>query len=285
MQAKSRLYGRRIRGDIGPLNIDPASRLPGRILGPAVSLDGVYQDYDEMSLIKHFTYGSRMVVDERVFHYARAGNALNCGLGAHIGGAQDVAFAVVTVDLLAAGKYTFEVTIAGTDGRLGTGVIAEDELAEGNAIIFPDGMGDTINRRIVHNTAVDPPVVLMTVTVDRPLPVALTPAPHAELIANRYLDVLEGNLDRQMIVGMPPIAATVGQYLWLQTWGLVWITPVLGDWTTIDSSLAMFRGNGSIAAFNEADPAIGIQQIAGTIVAPGFGGGQGAPFVNLMIAP
>ena len=288
MQAKSRLYGRRIRGDIGPIGIDPRTRLPGAILAPAVSLTGADQYYDEWSIVQNFTFGSRMVVDERVFHYARAGNALNCGLGAHIGFTQDVGFAVVTPwTPWAAGQYTLEVIVGATDGRLGTGVIPANELAGGFIIIYPDGMGDTINRKIVANTAqlVAPGGGPMTVTVDRPLPVALTPAPHAELIASPYLDVLEGNLDRQMIVGMPPIAATVGQYLWLQTWGPVWGTPVLGDWTTIDSSLAMFRGNGSIAAFNEGDPAIGIQQIAGTIMTPARGGGQGAPFLNLMIAP
>lgn len=40
MQAKSRLYGRRIRGDIGPIGTDPRTRLPGAILAPAVSLTG-----------------------------------------------------------------------------------------------------------------------------------------------------------------------------------------------------------------------------------------------------
>ncbi|GAJ20191.1 unnamed protein product, partial [marine sediment metagenome] len=30
MQARSRLYGRRIRGDVGPINLDPATSLPGR---------------------------------------------------------------------------------------------------------------------------------------------------------------------------------------------------------------------------------------------------------------
>jgi len=222
-------------------------------------------------------------MDDRVFRYARAGNTLNCGLGAHIGYTQDVGFSAVTVDLAAAGKSTLEVTVSGTDGRLGTGTIAARELEGGFIIIFPDGMGDTINRRIVTNTAVAGGGA-MTVTVDKPLPVALSPAPHAELIASPYLDVLEGNKDRQMIMGMPTRAATVGQYLWLQTWGPCWGTPAAG-WATIDSSLAMFRGNGSIAEFNEADPATGIQQFAGTVMMPGTGGGQGAPFVWLMISP
>ncbi|GAJ16011.1 unnamed protein product, partial [marine sediment metagenome] len=247
---KNLIYARRLMGDIGPLNTDPVRRLMGRVIAPAVSIDGVYQDYEAASDDQHYTIGSRMQVDDRVFHYARAGNTLDCGLGAHIGFTQDVGFAVVTVDVNAIGKYTLEVTVGAADGRLGTGEIPEDELEGGYIIIFPDGMGDTINRRIVGNTAVAAPGGAMTVTLDRPLTAALTPAPHAELIASPYLDVLEGNLDRQMIVGMPPIAATVGQYLWLQTWGPVWGVPDAACGVGIDNSQVVFRGNGSIAEFD-----------------------------------
>jgi len=287
MQARSRLYGRRIKGDIGPINIDPRTRLPGAILAPAVSLTGAEQYYDQASGVQNFTLGSRMVVDERVFHYARAGNELHCSVGAHVGFTQDVAFAVVTpITPMPAGTYTLVVTVANTDGRLGTGAIPEDELAGGNIVIWPDGFQHTINRRIVGNSERAAPGGAMTVTLDRPLPVALTPAPHAELIANRYLDVLFGNYDRYMIVGMPPIAAELGQYLWLQTWGPVWGTPDGLAGVGIDNSMVMFRGNGSIAEFDAAPaPPVGQCQFAGTIITPGRLGGQGAPFFNLMIAP
>ncbi|GAH30955.1 unnamed protein product, partial [marine sediment metagenome] len=48
---------------------------------------------------------------------------------------------------------------------------------------------------------------------------------------------------------------------------------------------AMFRANGTITEFIWNNPAIGQPQIAGTIMTPAAGGGQGAPFVNLMLAP
>jgi len=282
---KQTIFARRLRGDLGPLDTDPVRRLMSRIIAPAVSITGYDQDYEEATDIAHYNIGSRMVVDDRVFHYGRAGNTLDCGLGAHIGFTQDVAFAVVTVDADAAGKYTLEVTVGAGDGRLGTGEIPANELSGGYIIIFPDGMADTINRRIVSHTGVAAPGGAITVTVDRPLPVALTPNPHAELIASPYLDVLEGLLDRRMIVGMPPIAATVGQYLWLQTWGPVWITPTGVDFLTAENSLAMFRANGTITEFIWNNPATGQPQIAGTVMTPAAGGGQGAPFVNLMLAP
>lgn len=244
------------------------------------------QDINEVSTTQYYPLGKRYAMDDRVYRYARAGNTLNCGLGAHIGFTQDVGFCAVTEwTPWTAGKYTLVVTVGEYDGRLGTGAIAANELSGGYIIIFPDGMGDTINRRITANTVVTASGGTMTVTVDKPLTVALTPDPHAELLASPYLDVLEGNKDRQMIMGMPTMAADAEEYLWLQTWGPCWGTPVVGDWATIDSSLAMFRGNGSIAAFNQADPTTGIQQIAGTVMTPAREGGQGAPFVWLQISP
>ncbi|GAJ13793.1 unnamed protein product [marine sediment metagenome] len=182
------------------------------------------QDIHELSDFPRYPIGFRYPktnpLDLRSWRYGRAGNALSCQFGAHLGFAQDVgkpgASAAVTVDLLAAGKYTLEITVSDTDGRLGNGNIAKDELAGGYILIYPDGMDDTINRMVVANTATIGGGV-MTIKVLKPLPVALSPNPHAEIIANPYLGVLKGNYDRQMIVGMPTRAALEDQYLWLQT--------------------------------------------------------------------
>jgi len=227
-----------------------------------------------------------MVVDERVFHYAKAGNVLDCGLGARHGFQQDIGLSAIAADAVA-GEYNIIVTVAGGDGRRLGGTILLNELVGGNIVIFTADMTTTMNRRVVANTAVVGAGGPMTVTLDRPLSVNLALATdHAEIIASRYLDVLGGlgGTDRQMVVGMPPIAATLGQYLWLQTWGPCWITPAVGHFATQESSLAMFRANGSISEFDETDPVAGTQQIAGTVITPGIGGGQGAPFINLMIA-
>jgi len=280
------LFGRRVQGDI-ELDIDPITNLPGEIIAPGHRIAGrPEQDIYVVSDVQNYLLGSRRVVDERVFRYAKAGNALNCGLGAHIGYPQDVAFAAVTVDIAAIGSYTLEVTVAATDGRLGTGEIALDELAGGFIIIFPDGMGETMNRKVVGNTAVAAPGGAMTVTVDRFLNINLTPAPHAELIGCPWYAVMEGNYDRQMIMGMPAVPATVGQFLWLQTWGPCWVTPDGLAGVGIDNSQVMFRGNGSIAEFDGAPaPPVGQCQLAGTVMTPSSAGVQGAPFIWLQIAP
>ncbi|GAI82177.1 unnamed protein product [marine sediment metagenome] len=127
----------------------------------------------------------------------------------------------------------------------------------------------------------------MAITVDKPLPIALPANCNAEIIENPYFNVLLGNYDRQMIVGMPTRAAALGEFLWLQTWGPCWVVPTGVDFVTAENSLAFFRSNGSITEFDETDPADGQPQIAGTIMTGPQAGGaaQGAPFVFLKIAP
>jgi len=246
------------------------------------------QDIHQVSTIQRypigFKYPKTNPLDLRSYRYARAGNGLQCGSGAHLGFTQDVNFCVVTVDLAAAGKRTLEITVANNDGRLGNGAIGANELAGGYIIIFPNGMADVLNRMIVANTPTIAGGGLMTITVDKPLTVALSPIPHAECIASPYLDVLYGNYDRRMIVGMPTMAAVAGEYLWLQTYGPTWGIPGGAVWDTAENTLAMFDASGSIEAFDEADPVTGAQQIAGYIMTPLPAGASGAPFLFLMIS-
>jgi len=245
------------------------------------------QDIHQVSTVQRypigFKYPKTNPLDLRSYRYSRAANGLACGAGAHLGFTQDVNFCAVTVDLAAVGKYTLEITVANTDGRLGNGAIGANELRGGYIIIFPNGMADVMNRMIVANTATIAGGGAMTITVDKPLAVALSPAPHAECIASPYLDVLYGHYDRQMIVGMPTVAAVAGEFVWLQTWGPVWGTPGGVVWATVENTLAMFDGSGSIEAFDEADPVIGTHQIAGDIMTPLPAGASGAPFLFLRI--
>ena len=284
MQARSRLYGRRIRGDVGPINLDPATSLPGRIMGPCVSLSGVDQHYDEASDDMNFTLGSRMQVDGRTFFYARAGGVLNCGLGAFNAITQHVSFALVAI--AAQGARTIVVTVGGGDGVLFNGDIGEDELAGGYIVIWPADMSETMNRRVVGNTAVTGGGA-MTVTLDRPLSGALVGTDHAEIMASPYLNVQNGGPHGfHSVMGVPPIAATLGQYLWLQTWGPVWITPGGLGQTSIGflNRRVYFREDGSIDE-NPVGTAYADAQLAGYVLCNAPGEGQGAPFIQLMLAP
>ncbi|KKK82105.1 hypothetical protein LCGC14_2806720 [marine sediment metagenome] len=282
---KQLVYARRLLGDIGPLNTDPVRGLPGRIIAPAVSSTGTYQDYDEASATQNYTIGSRMVVDERVFHYAKAGNTLAGGLGAFNALTQHVSFALVAI--AASGATSIVVTVGAGDGVAADGVIAADELVGGYVVIWPADMGDTMNRRVVGNIAATSGSS-MTVDLDRPLSAALVGTDHAEIMASPYLNVQKATpaFGFHSVAGMPPIAATVDQYLWLQTWGPVWITPGgLGQASVgFLNRRVYFREDGSI----DENPVGGIyadSQLAGYVLANAPGEGQGAPFIQLMLAP
>ena len=281
---KNLIYARRLIGDIGPLNTDPASNLMGSIIAPAVSLTGVRQDYDEASDTQNYNIGSRMVTDDRVFHYGIAGNTLNTGLGAFNALTQHVSFALVAI--AASGAYSLVVTVGAGDGVAANGNIALNELVNGYIVIFPADMSEVINRRIVGNTAVTGGGA-MTVTLDRPLSGALVGTDHAEIMASPYLNVQTAtpSFPTHSVVGMPPIAATVGQYLWLQTWGPVWITPQAAVSVGVLNRRVYFREDGSIDENTPGAPDYADAQLAGYVLPNAPGGGQGAPFIQLQLAP
>ncbi|GAJ21603.1 unnamed protein product, partial [marine sediment metagenome] len=169
---------------------------------------------------------------------------------------QEVAQRPVTVDLLATGKRTLVVTIDAADGRGANGAFLANELAGGYIVIFLAEMDRTINRMVVANTATIVGGGAMTVTVDKPLPIALPAACNAEIIENPYFNVVSGGTDRRMVVGMPTrevsaaLLAAADQFLWLQTWGPCWVVPTGVDFGTAENLMAYFRGNGSITDFD-----------------------------------
>jgi len=281
---KNLIYARRLLGDIGPTNTDPVRRLMGRVIAPAVSITGYDQDYDEATDIRHYNIGSRMQVDDRVYHYARAGDTLNPGYGAQNVAPQHVAFAAIAG--CTTGEYTVVLTTDVNDGILGDGNIAANELRGGYIVIFTPG-DNAINRRIVSNTVVGPAPLTyaMTVTVDRPWPVDVANTEHAECMASPYLNVQTGNFPFCSVMGMPQQIALVDQYIWIQTWGPTWIVPQAGAFVGQSNAWAVFLGNGTIDEYSWGDGLMQRAQTAGYILCKPIGGGQGAPFVQLMLAP
>ncbi len=321
MQAVSRIYGRRIRGDVGPIGLDPARRLPGRMIGPAVSLTGYMQGYDEATTIQHFTLGSRMqLIGGRVFYYARVdtphgviGNGGTLGIVNTSRGVKNPVYQTVeglptpgvvapVAPILTAGALQVVVTVAVTDGVLADGAIAANELAGGHIVIFPFGLQPRgITREILTNTAVSVALGLaMTVTLDRPLPVALAAGSTAACMANEYSAVSQ-NDEWMTVVGMAMVIPTALQYLWLQTWGPTWMGAQLtvGDvaGANPNNKEVVFRADGSLGLHGllagAIDPTTHYAQHAGCVMttlnpypprnAPPPS--RGAPFVYLQITP
>ena len=84
---------------------------------------------------------------------------------------------------------------------------------------------------------------------------------------------------------MPPIPATSGQYLWVQTWGPVWIAPQPEVSVGLYNRQVVFRHDGSIDEYDYLDAMTTKQQHCGFVLANAQAGGQGAAFIMLQIAP
>ena len=231
MQAKSRLYGRRIKGDVGPIGIDPRTRLPGAILAPAVSLTGAEQYYDEQSEVQNFDFGSRMVVDERTFHYSRAGAALvapctyRLAVNADLNAATTWGMAL-NVDI-AVGDVTCTITPGVGYGEV-PNTIGLNELVGGWIEIW--GAANAFAwRRIIGNTAILVGVpATMVVTVDRPFNfIVVAAAGVAALHRSIYRNTQTGGVypGVESANGLAPIPVTIGNFFWLQTWGPCFIAP------------------------------------------------------------
>jgi hypothetical protein len=288
MQAKSRLYGRRIRGDIGPIGIDPRTRLPGAILAPAVSLTGADQYYDEETAIQNFTLGSRMQVDDRVYYYSRASAAIALPTAAYrLAVSTDQILAIN--DLLSVGATLAGATqVVVTVGAFQGGVVAADELFGGYVEIWPVAGTGFMWRKITANTGT---VVggNITITVDRPMENVVGAASqvsiHPSVYRNVQSAVTAGLVGFATVVGLPPRAVQNGYYFWLQTWGPCFIAPT-GAWPLSAANRydVYFHQDGTTADFN-AEYAAGAnpspQRVGYVMGAGNYGCGQ----VMLQLCP
>jgi len=252
------------------------------------------QDIDKVSNVKHYPLGFRLQDDDRVYHYARAGGSLNTDVGAKnpLGGWM---VEYCPVDAAALGARTVVLACHNTDGRLDDGYIAEDELQGGYINIYTHeiyhpitNISWTINRKIVKNTAITPTSLVMTVTLDKPLPVALTGGNtmHAECIASPYGRVISGwptavpNIEEMSVVGYPTLYAEIGQYLWLQTWGPL-EAAIQGGLSASDNLRELaFVSGGMLKLFDAALPG---SQRAGYVLNNTVN--PGASYVFLQLAP
>ena len=221
---KTTLYGRRVRGDIGPLNIDPVRRLMSRIIAPAVCLTGVYQDYDEEDVTQNFTIGSRMQVDDRVFYYSECNGAIVYP--------NQYRLAVSTDQILAVNDLisTTATTVVGrtvtlTVGAWQGGAVPVNDLAGG--WVECNAAGIYAWRRIVSNTVVAGGVI--TITVDRPFGAIFAIGSQFSVHKSPYKQVTDATTAALVgfaaAVGLPPIEVTNDYFFWLQTYGPCFIGP------------------------------------------------------------
>lgn len=222
--------------------------------------------------------------DGREYRYGRAGATIGGNLGAHNHPRQLVGHDVIPT-AATAGDTSIVVTLGGTDGAAGDGAIAANELAGGYIHVFVDGSGadqKCFTRGIVSNTAEAGGGGNITIVVDDPIPYDLVAnTAYAEAICSPYYDLQQTNATGLAVVGIPTCKATVGQYLWVQTKGPVWVSPQAALGVTVAME-AVFRHDGSFDAHEYNDAYATTAQHAGYVLAS-IDTAQGAPFVMLDI--
>lgn len=260
-----------------------ANRIFGEQSIQGIPVLGGMQHYDEVSATQNYVLGARMTESGKVFHYAKAGGTLIPDQGVKINHNQSVAIAAVAN--AAVGATSISITVGGGDGVAANGNIALNELVGGDIVLYLAGSQVHQSRRIVSNTAVIGGGA-MTVVLDRPLSTALTGGNgNGEIQNNIYQDVVSDNDNTHRVAGIAPMAAIIGQFLWLQTWGPAWLSPQAQVGTAFNSALG-FREDGSIDEVDILDAVYNTKmQHAGYVLRPAPGGGQGAPFIMLEIRP
>jgi len=242
--------------------------------------------YADASLIKPagFNVGDFIRLGGKTFVLGKSGAAFSSiGLGVKNGLFQGVAYAAVSV---AAAKGDKEVTlaIAATDGKAGTGAIEADDFAGGEIVFFTNGADTPQRRGIVGNTAcVAGGSVTVTFTLDSPLSIALTTSDHGEAMQNPWSYLVQDNEIGNPVVGVPMAVATAAlQYIWVQTWGLTWVSPQAA--VGIAGATGVYwRHDGSIDVEN-ADAYVS-DQYAGFVLAETSAHAQAAPFFMLQVCP
>jgi len=228
--------------------------------------------------------GARMMTkDGRVFRYAKAGATLNADLGCSPYEEQEVAYTTIAA-AAALGATTIILDVQSGDGIADDGVIAVDSLVNGYVVVFPHNE-DAFTRLITGNT-VTAAAGEMTLTLLNGIPVALDAGDvdHGECMASPYADVRSSTSNTKSVVGIPSWAATVGQFLWIQTWGPVWVAPQGTVSVGNNHRQVVFRHDGSIDDHDYNDAVVTQAQHAGFVLKQGNGGGQGAAFIMLQIS-
>ena len=159
---------------------------------------------------QRFVAGTRFLRwDGSVFKYGRVKGTSVTGL--LIWNTSGLVNTAVTGATITAGDRTMTFTLGADDGYGGAGYV-EDELIGGIV-----GLGGTAGRMIIGNTAAAVSTA-MTITIDGAWQTAYT-TPFTEISYNPYFYLAPGPNAHAAAMGMPHIAATTGNFIWIQSYG------------------------------------------------------------------
>lgn len=191
---------------------------------------GTRQDVHEQSTVQNYDIGTRLVMDDRVFRYCKAGGDLvalkagHCGVMPREGNVDAVDYEV--------GSFTITIP-ENPNGAKYAEEAVKDYWKEGYIWIQTNPQQLI---RIKSSAAAVGGFVTLTLWEALKVRVAGSGAGTDRWItawANFYTDILPTNSGRMSNVVVPLIAVTSGKYFWGQTWG-----PCFGTQTSTKPGLA-----------------------------------------------
>ena len=248
------------------------------------------------STVQKYPLGTRFVVGDRVYRYCKASGDVKPYWGAYKPKKSNAVVVAPTQSTVVqadgklpgiVGSLFVSVTIDAEIGVLTTGVLAKDELAGGYVVV-----GNGVNqypqiRLIVSHPALANTGGTLTIKLDMPLDVAVTAATTTiELIECPFYCVKADGLGNGYVsfIGIPQCVASSGEYFWVQTWGICWITSDGNTCDSVGDRTLVFAGNGSVVSSNDIIVENGFQ-IAGIAMDMSGSSASNAPFVLLQIMP
>ena len=216
MKRIGNILGRRVRGDIDlglASNRSKTVRLGvnapdwARILTPGGQLPGgVWQDIYTQSATQNFRQGTRMAIDDRVFHYGYSGEALIRMMGAYNHDQWPINAALLTAAVI--GQATITVPEA---------TCIADEYAGGSIVLFT---GVLQERRIIGNDASDGTEAILYLDGAWELGAVIGTwvTGYRSIYANIQAPPAP-NPDYMSFVCVPRINVLINRWFWGQTWG------------------------------------------------------------------
>jgi len=252
----------------------------GPLTPPALPRDdGLYN----ASTTQLFACGTRCITwDGRVYKYSRAVGTLNPDMGVKCYATQNLAYAAI-VKAQTAGTTEVSCTFGSADGYANSGLVVKDELAGGYCIIFSDTV-PSMGRGIIGNSGVAAGGGTGIIYVDQPFNENIaTATSYIEAMGSPYYDVRHDADGTKSVIGLPLIAATSGQFTWLQTWGPCWIAPQSGVGNSAYVRSVYARHDGSLDIRANIGTYV-TDQCVGFVLQNAQAGTQGAPFIMLTIS-
>ena len=271
--------------------IGKTNKLPyNPIQWPATPHDetGDYQvGYYTAETTQRFVWGTRGITwDGKVFRYGRAKGTMYAGYGSVNAASIDVSDLINSSHTLtiSPGDREVLVTVASGEGY-DNGAIAEDELVGAMFVVGHGSAATTETRTVMGNESVVAAGGTTMVEVDYPFALEHTTG-FMELPLNAYGYLAKKNNQVASVMGVPNIACTTGQNLWIQTWGLCWCVPGGADAdiaSTADNRECVFVGDGTVNGTNIITVENGFQR-AGFVTDSSETGTGCMPMVMLQIS-